>query len=94
MIVLNVIYKCKPSAREAFLHSVTDNGIDVASRNEEGNLKYEYYLSTDNEDEVLLVEKWKDADSVASHGKQPHYAKLGELKAEYVLETIIDRFEI
>ncbi|MBO7449309.1 MAG: hypothetical protein J6U54_02980 [Clostridiales bacterium] len=46
MIVLNVIYKCKPSTREAFLHSVTDNGIDVASRNEEGNLKYEYVLET------------------------------------------------
>ncbi|WP_155831513.1 hypothetical protein [Butyrivibrio sp. LC3010] len=45
-------------------------------------------------DEVLLVEKWQNVDATTSHGKQPHYKKLGELKADYVIDTIIERFEV
>ena len=41
---------------------------------------------------LLLVEKWRDADTLAAHGKQPHYTRLGELKAEFVNETVIEKF--
>ena len=43
MVVLNVIYKCKPGMREAFLEAIKAEGLDVACRNEEGNIKYDYY---------------------------------------------------
>lgn len=93
MIVLSVTYKCKPGAREEFLEMIMTNGIDVASRAETGNIKYDYYMPVESEDEMLLVEKWTDADALASHSKQPHFVKLGELKREYVIDTIIERFE-
>ena len=94
MEVLNVTYCCKPGQREAFLKAIYAEGIDVACKNEEGNLQYAYYLPTENDDEMLLVEKWRDADCLAAHGKQPHYLRLGELKAEYVLETKLDKFHV
>ena len=94
MIVLNVTYKCKPGAREEFLEMIMANGIDVSSRAEAGNIKYDYYMPVENDDEMLLVEKWADVDAFASHKKQPHFARLGELKPEYVLDTVIDRFEV
>ncbi len=68
-------------------------GIDSASRAEAGNEKYDYYFPVDDNDELLLVEKWKDAEAIIEHGKQPHFKRLGELKADYVDETIIERFE-
>ena len=61
MIVLNVHYKCKPGKREAFLHAIRAEGLDAASRAEAGNLQYDYYLSADGSDNLLLVEKWQDA---------------------------------
>ena len=94
MIVLNVIYKCKPGKREEFLQKIRVEGIDAASRGEDGNSKYDYYLPVDSSDELLLIEKWRDADALAAHGKQPHYARLGRLKPDYVLETGIERFEM
>ena len=94
MIILNVIYKCKPGKREDFLQKIKSEGIDAASRGEDGNSKYDYYLPVDSSDELLLIEKWQDADALAAHGKQPHYARLGRLKPDYVLETGIERFEI
>lgn len=92
MIVLNVTYKCKPDMREEFLEAIMTEGIDVACRSEEGNIKYDYYIPTDGSDDLLLVEKWQEADALALHGKQPHFLRLGELKAEFVNETIIEKY--
>ncbi len=93
MIVLNVTYKCKRDMRDEFLEMITTEGIDVASRAEDGNLKYDYYRSVDDCDELLLLEKWKDADALAEHSKQKHFTRLGELKSEYVEETVIEKYE-
>ena len=93
MIVLNVTYKCKPERRDEFLEMIVTVGIDTASRAEAGNITYDYYLPAGGGNELLLVEKWRDAESLAEHGRQPHYAKLKALKTEYVTDTVIERFE-
>ena len=93
MIVLNVTYKCKPEMVPEFLEAIITEGIDEASRSEAGNIKYDYYIPADGSDELLLVEKWQDADALAEHGKQPHFARLGALKPEFVLDTVIERYE-
>ena len=93
MIVLNVTYKCRPGMREEFLEAILREGIDEASRNEAGNLKYDYYLPFDGGDDLLLVEKWRDETALKAHGKTEHLQHLRELKAEYVTETVIERFE-
>lgn len=93
MIVLNVTYKCKPELRDEFLEMIMAEGIDEACRAEDGNIKYDYYIPADGGDELLLVEKWRDADALAVHGRQPHFARIGELKAGYVEETAIEKFE-
>jgi len=64
MIVLNVTYKCKPEMREEFLERIMTEGIDDAVRAEDGNLKYDYYFPADDTQELLLVEKWRDADAL------------------------------
>ena len=93
MIVLNVTYQCKPDLREAFLEAIRAEGIDEASRAEAGNLKYDYYIPFDDGgDELLLIEKWRDADALRLHAETQHYAKLRELKPEFVNETVIEKF--
>ena len=94
MIVLNVTYKCKEKMREAFLEAIWSEGIDVASRSEEGNIKYDYYLPTENDNEVFLLEKWQDAEAVKVHSGQAHFKRLGELKATYVEDTVIEKYEV
>ena len=93
MIVLNVTYKCKPDMREEFLERIMAEGIDVACRAEAGNIRYDYFIPTDGGDELFLLEKWQDADVLAVHGTQPHLARLKEIKAEYVDDTIIEKYE-
>ena len=93
MITLNVTYKCKPDMREEFLEMIMTEGIDIASRAESGNIKYDYYKPVDGCDELLLVEKWQDADAIAEHRKQPHFLRLGQIKSEFVEDTVIEKYE-
>ena len=93
MIVLNVTYKCKPEMREGFLEKIMAEGIDTACRAEDGNEKYDYYIPADGSGDLLLVEKWRDAEALARHAVMPHYVKLKELKTEYVDDTVIEKFE-
>ena len=94
MIVLNVTYKCKPGMREAFLERILAEGIGEKSRMDEGNIKYDYYLPLNDNGELLLLEKWKDVDALAAHAKQPHLKRIGELKEDYVTETVIEKFVV
>ena len=44
------------------------------------------------EDELLLTEVWQDAEAIEFHKNSEHFAKLGELKAEYVENTEFMKF--
>ena len=90
--ILNVTYKCKEGMREEFLETILAEGLDEASRAEAGNIKYDFYLAFDDPDELFLFEKWRDEEAVKSHNAEPHFRRFGELKAEYVLETVLERY--
>ena len=94
MIVLNVTYKCMPGMREKFLDAIMAEGIDVASRCEPGNLKYDYYFAAGDADELLLVENWADEEALRVHHAEPHFKRLSELKDGYVVETLRETFEV
>ena len=94
MIVLNVSYLCRPGMRDEFLEMIMAEGIDVASRADEGNRKYDYYIPADGGDEMLLVEKWTDAGALSEHLKKPNLVRLGELKSEYVIDAVIEKYEV
>ena len=87
MLVLNVIFKCAPGTREELRELVRAEGIDAASRSEEGNFKYEFFMSTENPDDILLIEFWKDVDAWMYHRTLPHFAKLDEIKKGRVIST-------
>ncbi len=91
-VVLNVTYRCRPDMREAFLKRIAAEGIDAASRQEEGNLMYDYFIPAGGGEELLLVEKWRDEAALAAHASTPHFKRLGEIKSEYVLETTVERY--
>ena len=92
MLVLNVIFKCAPGKREELRDLVRKEGINAASRNEEGNFKYEFFMSTEDPNDILLIEFWKDVDAWMHHRTLPHYAKLDEIKKGRVLDAEIRKY--
>lgn len=91
---VEVHYFVKDGMRDEFYRAIIENGIAAASRAEEDNEKYDYYLSPDNENELLLIELWASAEAVWEHSQTLHFKTLGELKQEYVTDTVIKRYDI
>lgn len=88
MFDMHVYYAaCDGDTARRFYEEVKAAGIIDATRSEEGNLLYEYYFSSERENEILLLEKWKDKESQRYHDGLPHIAKLGEIKKKYGIET-------
>lgn len=89
MYTIYVKFDCLPQKREAFIQKVKDTGILDAIRKEEGCLKYEYYLSEKDPNELLLIEQWATKEHQQVHISQPHMAKLREFKADYITNTLL-----
>ena len=89
MMTLFVKYICKPGRREAFLREIAARGIDTAIRAEQGCLCYDYYLSVQDPNVILLVEKWTEPEAQKVHMTQPHMKELSAIKSNYVLDTVL-----
>lgn len=88
MFGIRVYYTAKDrETLRDFYEEVVKAGIAESSRAEEGCLLYEYYFSADRENEMLLLEMWKDKQAQVVHSGLSHIARLGEIKASYGIET-------
>mgnify|MGYP004664923615 FL=1 len=91
MLKLSVNYFAKPGRGEEFLRRVVEEGILTAIRREEGCLRYDYYLSCQNEDEILLLEQWDTDEHQRIHMEQEHMKRLRAIKDECIAETKLNR---
>jgi len=89
MYTIYVKYECLPNKREAYLKRVKDTGIVDAIRAEDGCIKYDYYLSEKDPDELLLIEQWESKAHQQIHMTQPHMAHMREFKDDYIAKTVL-----
>ena len=93
-LTLYVRYLAKPGCRETFLRQLTTLGVIDAIRREDGCLRYDYFLSVQNADEILLVEQWETEEQQQIHLRTPHMDQLRRLKSEYVADAQLGRVHL
>lgn len=94
MKVLNVYYTIKDGRREEYVEKLVEAGIPQDSRSEPGNGgRYAYYYSEGDENELLLVEYWKDQEAFETHKEQEHYKRMLAIQEQYVTGVYVDRFD-
>ncbi|PWI28110.1 putative quinol monooxygenase [Pseudoglutamicibacter cumminsii] len=84
MILINVKYKVKPEKAEEFLNAVEE--FTKATRNEPGNLWFEWYRDPQDPTVFLLIEAFKD-DAGEAHVNSDHFAKGLESMKPFLVET-------
>ena len=89
MLKLSVNYFAKPGRREEFLRRVVESGILTAIRAEDGCLGYDYYLSCQDEDEILLLEAWESKEKQQIHMAQEHMKRLMDIKNDCIVRTVL-----
>ena len=91
---LYVVYHAKPGGREMFVRTLVEQGVLTAIRNEPGCLAYDYYFSAQDENELLLIERWESAEHQRIHMQQPHMTHLREIKDKYIAATKLGRVRL
>lgn len=87
--VLTVTYQAKPGCARAFVEELEASGVAAAVRAEDGCIRYDYYFSAANEDEVFLFEEWTSQAHQQVHMNQPHMPQLREIKEKHILNTTL-----
>ena len=91
-ITMNLRYTGKSGSARAFAEEMTKSGTVDAIRKENGNLRYEYYLSFDDPETVLLVDEWEDQEAIDRHHASPMMQKIAELRDKYDLHMTVERY--
>lgn len=92
-ITVNIYYKGKNGSAKEFVKEMTESGVVDTIRKEEGNEKYEYYFSQKDPETVLLIDRWKDQESLDIHHASPMMEQILKLREKYGLTATAERFD-
>lgn len=91
-ITVNLYYTGINGNARKFAEEMISSGTVDAVRNEKGNIRYEYFLSVDDSETVLLIDSWTDQRAIDIHHNSPMMKKIIELREKYDLHMRIERF--
>ncbi len=94
MYTISVTFTCLDNQREAFIARVKRDGILDAIRHEDGCVRYDYYLSEKDANELLLIEQWQSKDHQQAHLETPHMAQLRAFKGDYITNTVLREVDL
>lgn len=91
-ITVNLKYCGKDGAARAFAEEMTQSGTVAAIRAEEGNEAYDYYVSFDDPEVLLLVDQWRDQAAIDAHHASPMMKTIAGLRDKFDLRMEVQRF--
>ena len=92
MITVNIRYKGVKGSARAFAEEMMGNGTVAAIRSEPGNLRYEYYVSLDDPETILLIDSWTDQAAIDAHHATPMMKTIAALREKHDLHMTVERF--
>lgn len=92
MITINIYYTGKNDSAQRFVEEMENSGIATKIREEKGNLGYDYFFPRNDEETVLLIDKWTDQSAIDSHHASPMMAQIARLREKYDLTMKVERF--
>ena len=91
-IIVNLYYKGHDGSARRFAQEMELRGIADAIREEDGNERYEYFQPINDPETVLLIDCWRDQESLDKHHASPMMAKITELREKYDLHMAVERY--
>ena len=89
---INIYYKGQNGSARKFAQEMISSGIVDEIRNKEGNLRYEYFEPLDDEETILLIDSWKDQESLDKHHESETMNKIAELRNKYDLHMKVEKY--
>lgn len=91
-VTVNIYYSGANGNAKKFAEEMVSSGVVSDIRAEEGNLRYEYFFPMEDEEMVLLIDSWRDQESIDTHHASSMMAKIMELREKYDLHMKVERY--
>ena len=91
-ITMNLYYTGENGSARRFVEEMESSGTADAIRKEDGNLRYEYFLSQESPETVLLIDSWKDQKALDAHHQTPMMQTIAALREKYNLTMTAERY--
>lgn len=91
-ITVNLRYTGKNESAAKFAEEMIGSGTVAAIRAEKGNLRYEYYISMDDPETILLIDSWENQAAIDAHHESPMMKTIAELRDKYDLHMTVERY--
>ena len=91
-ITVNIRYTGANGNALKFAEEMIASGTVDAIRDEEGNLRYEYFQSLDDPETILLIDSWANQDAIDKHHATPMMDTIAKLREKYDLHMTVERY--
>ena len=91
-ITVNIYYSGENGNARKFAEEMEKSGTAELIRNEEGNIRYEYFIPLNDAETVLLIDSWKDQKSIDEHHASTMMKTIIQLREKYDLHMKVERF--
>lgn len=91
-ITVNLYYTGANGNARKFAQEMEESGTADLIRREEGNERYTYFLSLDDPETVLLIDAWRDQESLDIHHASPMMETIARLREKYGLHMRVERY--
>ena len=91
-LTISIYYTGKNGSARAFAKEMVESGLVERIRKEEGNLKYEYFFPMDDEETVLLIDRWENEEAIEKHHKTEMMSENAKLRDKYNIHMRVEQF--
>lgn len=92
-LIINIYYTGENGSTRKFVDEMITKGIVDKIRKEEGNLRYDYFFPVDDPETVLLIDKWKNEETLDLHHKSEMMKEIAELMEKYNLKMKVEKYQ-
>ena len=92
MIAVNIYYTGTNGSARKFAQEMIDSGTVQKIREEQGNIRYEYFYPVEDEETVLLIDCWENQEAIDVHHASEMMNVILALREKYDLHMKVERF--
>lgn len=91
-ILVLLTYMGKDGGARKFAEEMERSGTAALIRREDGNERYEYFFPFSEPETVLLIDRWRDQESLDRHHASPMMGTIAQLREKYDLHMNVERY--
>ncbi len=92
-LTINIYYTGQNGNAKKFAKEMISSGLVDQIRAEEGNEKYEYFFPMEEEETVMLIDRWKNQEALDIHHKSEMMKEIANLREKYKLKMRVEKFK-